>query len=191
MLQNLQCQMGGAPEPIQPDRCAGPYLRALDRSVADDAGAEERRYLLICNRPRQRVCKILAHRRPLRVAAVSIPSGEAGIGAEIFPISPAVRTYTTGLAQPGDSDPCTGAEAPATLAEFHHFTNDFMAWNNPLMTGRQIALRHVQIGAAYPADSNPHQQLARLRPRPFDFDRLQRIGFNRRGRSHRHRPHQM
>jgi len=56
-------------------------------------------------------------------------------------MSPAGRTDTGGLAQPADSDPCTGAEAPATLAEVHHFTNDFMAWNNPLMTGRQIAVR--------------------------------------------------
>jgi hypothetical protein len=65
-----------------------------------------------------------------------------------------------------------------------HLANHLMAWDHTGPVHRQIALSHMQVGAAYPAGEHSHEQFAGSGPgRRFCYPE-QRIGLYRSGLPH-------
>src|SRR5579875_1468349 len=64
-----------------------------------------------------------------------------------------------------------------------------MARNDQLLFGWQVTLGYVQISPADAANPYANKQLPCSRPRPCQFDWLERIDFNGCGCPHRHSPH--
>jgi len=75
------------------------------RAVADHARTEQRRGVLVGEGRGQRVRKIFAHDAVLGVTAILVVSGKAGLLAEIFSVTAAVRASTVGRIQPGNPHP--------------------------------------------------------------------------------------
>src|ERR1700756_6028588 len=80
------------------------------RTVADHACTEQWRGVLVGEGRGQRVRKILAHEAVLGVTAILVVSGKAGLLAQIFSVTAAVRASTIGRIQPGNAHPVSGLQ---------------------------------------------------------------------------------
>src|SRR5207302_3707561 len=89
--------------------------------------------------------------RILRVAAVVVPSGEAGLEAQVLSACGAEAAHAAGMAQPGDAGPVPNGEPLGLGPEGVDLAHDLMAGNDAGALGRQIALGQVQIGPAHAA----------------------------------------
>jgi hypothetical protein len=130
------------------------------RTVADDAGAQERRGLEVGKSLRDRVAEIRRHPDALGEAPVPGPACEVGIFAKILPVGAAETAGAAGAVEPGRADPLAGPDAGGARAAFEHPADDLMPGNDGQAPRRQVALDHVQIGAADPADADAKQHLA-------------------------------
>src|SRR6266851_811369 len=149
MLEHLDREMGRAAEAAKADGRTGLDLGALDRAKADNSCAKQRRRILVANRIRNRIGKVLAHGGELRVTAVMVPSGEARVGAEILAPAPAICTYAAGLTQPRDPDARAGLETLASRAHSLYHAHNFMARDDAWLLRLKVAFRDMQIGTAY------------------------------------------
>src|SRR5208282_2062841 len=189
MLQHLQCDMRRTTETIKADRGAGLDAGALDGAKADDARAHQWRGFFIANRLGQRINEIFARDRILGVAAVVVPSGEAGIRAQILAPAQAIDALPTGIAQPRDSDSRALRETRCAHAVLFDDSYNFVARDYPRMLRRQVAFGDMEIGAAYSASADAHENLARRGLGNGRVDRMQRRRFDRRGFIDCHRFH--
>src|SRR5579885_1448338 len=67
--------------------------------------------------------------------------------------------------------------------------DNLVAWDDARMLRRQVALADVQVGAAYAAGADAHQDLVGLRLRNGRLDVAKRSRFNQPGLKHGHRFH--
>ncbi len=96
------------------------------------------------------------------VAAVGVPSGVAGIRAQVLVAASAVRAHPAGVPQPGDADPVADAELVAGVgADLDDLADHFVSGRHPLPVHGQVALGDVQVGAAYSARPHRDQKLRR------------------------------
>lgn len=100
MLEDLNGKVCRAAETVEADGHAGFDRGALDRAVADDACAEQRRGVLVVDGIRQRVGKIFAHRREISEATVGVPAHKARVRAQILAPAAAELARSVGFAQP-------------------------------------------------------------------------------------------
>ena len=114
----------------------------------------------VAEAPRERVDEILGGRDVLGVAAIHHPAGEHGALAKVFARGAAVFARAAGLAQPGDAHARARLETRCVGAVLFHDAHHLVAGHDGRFAGRQFALDHVEVGAAYAAGTDPHQHLA-------------------------------
>uniref|UniRef100_A0A0U1PBP6 Uncharacterized protein n=1 Tax=Mizugakiibacter sediminis TaxID=1475481 RepID=A0A0U1PBP6_9GAMM len=166
VARQLRDDVRGGAEAVQPEpaRVAGEAQRA----VADQAGAEQRRGFGVAVLRGQGEAVARVGERVLGVAAVELIAGEARLLAQVLAAAAAVGANAAGPAQPRHADALAFAEALDARAARHHRADDLVAGDQLRLRLRQLAVDHVQIGAADRAGVHADQQLLRTRlgPRP-------------------------
>ena len=109
-----------------------------------------------------------------RKAAVSGIAGEERIVAEVLPIGDAVGTAAAGVSKPWNAD------AAPTAGPRHHppvldDADNLMAGYDGQLRIRQLAVHHMQVGAADRAGFDTHQDFARSWLGGGPFFKLQRL----------------
>src|SRR5262245_29615789 len=111
------------------------------------------------------------------VAAVGVPAGVTGFGAEVLLSADAELAMPTRVPQPRDADSVTDCELITVVrADCGDFTDHLVARNHPLPVHRQVALGDMQIGPAYAAGMHGDQEFTRCRLGQADRDAVQRTG---------------
>ncbi len=160
-----------APKPYSPSRCASPAHP--QRAIADQAGAEQRRHLLVVIAARQREAVALVCDGVLGIAAVDVAAGEAGVRAQVLAPAAAVLAHPVGPAQPRHPHALIrGADLPGARL---HDANDLMAEDARRRVDRHLAVEQVQIRAADPAGLHLQQQLPLLRHGHGTLKQAQRL----------------
>lgn len=127
-------------------------------AIADQARAQQRRGGPgIIDAEREAVAGV-GH-AVLGVAAVAGVTGELGALAEVLAPGPAGLAHAAGPAQPGHADPLAsfkpclepGLKPSDALPQRIHLADDLVAGHQRQPGMLELAVDHVQIGAAYPA----------------------------------------
>ncbi len=189
VAQHLDRKMRRAAEAVESDRRARLDVGALDCAKPDYAGAQQRRRLFIAERSRQRVREVFAHDGVFAVAAVVVVAGEARIWTKIFAAATAIDADAASLAQPCYPDAIALLEAACADAALVDDAHHFMPRYDSRMMRWQITFGDVKIGAAHSARFHAHSNFALARLGHGGVDRVERIGFDRRGLLDHHRLH--
>src|SRR5690606_6180880 len=72
----------------------------------------------------------------------------------------AIAASSTAVSKPGNTNALPQRKPAAARPQFHHPTDDFVAGNQRELAPRQLAVHHVQIGAADTAGFDLKAQLA-------------------------------
>jgi len=177
--RHLGRQVGRGAEAVEPEPPAGGQRGPAQGPVADDAGAQQWRGRLVVEGGGEAVGVGLVDHGVLGVAAVGVPAGEAGIGAEVLGSPAAPPAPAAGAAQPGDTGPLPEGEAAGTLPPGVDHADDLVAGNDPGPAGGQIPFGQVQVGAAHAAGHHLEADLARPRSGDGPLDGPQRPGVDR------------
>jgi hypothetical protein len=169
------------PKPKMPRRPPGGHGRLPQRPVADDAGAQQRRRLLVGERVGEPVGVLLPDQEVLRVPAILVPAGEARAHAEVLGPPHAEPAGHVGGAEPRHADAVLQAEAARAGTERVDPADHLMARHDRRMLRRQVALGKVQVGAADSADRHADTHLSRPRLGDRTFDQRQRVTRDRAG----------
>ena len=94
------------------------------------------------------------------IAAVTRVAGEERVGAQVLPPAPAIAAGAAGPAEPGDADALTLAESLDARAEGRNSPHDLVPRHDRKPGLGEIAVHHVEIGAADAADRDPDQNFA-------------------------------
>src|SRR5262249_35667562 len=113
MPGDLDDDMGGGSEAVEPEPAPVKELRAPKRPVSDNPGAQERGRLGIREATGNRIGEGLGHDHELRVPAVRVVPGVFGRLAEVLRAGPAESADPAGLSKPGDADAIAETEATA------------------------------------------------------------------------------
>ena len=162
-----------APKPYSPSRSASPASR--ERAVADQPRAEQRRRLQVAEPLGDREAEALVGDDPLGVAAVEVVAREARAVAEVLAAARAEAALAARPAEPRHAEP----PAVAGLAD------DLVARHERQLRSRELAVDHVQVGAADAAGADAEKHLARGGLGALELGRPQ----PRAGRLEHHRPH--
>jgi hypothetical protein len=163
--RHLGGQVRRSAEAVDAELATGWQRRPSKRSIADDAGAQERRQLVVRIARRQRVGVSRWDDRVLGVSAVGVPAGVAGERTQVLGIPPAVPASTTGPAQPGDADSLPWLEAGDVVGRRHHPPDDLVSGNDIRRLGREISLGEMEVGSAHGTHQDADQDLAGIRLR--------------------------
>jgi hypothetical protein len=119
------------------------------------------------------------------VAAVAGVAGELGMVAKILAPVLAIGAMPAGVGEPGNPDPFADGEAFDAGAEPLDETDDLVAGNDRQPLVGQLAVDHVQIGAANAAglDADQHFGAPRRGLGPL-FEDQRRADFSQRHRAH-------
>jgi hypothetical protein len=123
-------------------------LAPLERAIADDSGAEERRRLCVAELGWNRVRKRFGHDRVLRVASVRVVTGEALGFAEVLARRPAVLAGAVRVTEPCDADPVAVLEPRGPRSEAVHGPDDLMPGDDRELVRREVPFDHVKVGSA-------------------------------------------
>jgi hypothetical protein len=127
----------------------------------------------------QREAVALVGDRPLRVAAVDVPSGEAREIAEVLPPAETVPPATASPPQPRNTHPRSRLErltGPCLLAATDHGSDDLMAGNDRRLGNLDLPVEQVQVGAANAACVHSHEDLVGSRLGVWQIHRAQHAG---------------
>ena len=140
-----------------------------ERAVADQPGAEQRRRMSIVALAGEGEAVAFVGDAVVAVAAVQGVAGEARVRAQVLPPAPAIAAGAAGPAEPGDADALPFAEPLDARAERRDAPHDLVPRHDRQPRLGQVAVHHVEIGAADPAGRNTNQDFARagLGHRPF------------------------
>ena len=165
--RDLGEDVGGGAEAVEAEhrRLAG----QLERAVADQAGAEQRRRLDVAERVGKGEGVAGVGDAVGGEAAVAGEAGEQGIVAEILAALAAIGAMAAGPAEPGNADPVADAEALRALAQRRDPADDLVAGHDR-QRALKVAVDDMEIGPADAAGGDLDQQLARAgrRHRPLD-----------------------
>ena len=188
--RDLRGDVRAAAKPVQPQPAAGRQRGPLQRPIADDAGAQQRRQLTVAVAAWQMMGESRRDRCEFSVAAVAIPTGVAGIRAQVLVAASAVRAYAAGVPQPGYPDPVADVELVTRVrADLDDLADHLVAGGYLFPVHGKVALGDVQIGPAYPACAHGNQEFGRPGPRHRRADVFQRLGVDRTGPTHPPRMH--
>ena len=98
-----------------------------------------------------RVCVGLGDDRPVRVAAVRVPTGEPWRQAEVLRASSTPRAPAARPTQPGNPDAIADCEPSGIRTECVDRTHDLMAGDDTVAPRDEVTLGEVQIGTAHTA----------------------------------------
>jgi hypothetical protein len=100
------------------------------------------------------MCEGRRHRHELRIAAVSIPSGNAEMGAQILVTHSALSALTTGMVNPGDSGAIAFAKRGHPISHPLDAADRLVAWHDRQPQRRRAAFDLVEFRMADPAHGN-------------------------------------
>ena len=160
---DLGGQVGGGPEPVDPESPAGWKIRPAQGPIADDAGAEQRGGLRVSEARRKGVGVAGVRGGELGVTAVAIPPRERWCDTEVLVPPPAVRAHSAGPRQPGDPDPIAEPERGDGRTEGVDVADHLVSRDDEWVFWRQIAFGQVEICAANTANANPNPNFRRPR----------------------------
>ena len=101
--RDLDREQGGGAEAVEAEPAARLDARALERAVADDAAAKERRRLKVAEAFGETQREVGADGDVVLVAAVAVPAGEAGLGAEVLAAGQTLGALAARRRQPADA----------------------------------------------------------------------------------------
>ena len=177
MPSDLGDDVRGGPEAVEPEPLCVPG--EVERAVADQAGAEERRGLLVRVAGREREAVARVRDRLLRIAAVDVVAGEARVVAEILLSGAAVAAFAVRPREPRNAD------ARAFALALDHGADDLVAEDERQLRVGELAVSDVQIGAANAAGVHAQAHLSGAELGPRQVSSAQR----RARRIEHHRPH--
>jgi hypothetical protein len=96
-------------------------------TVANEAGAQQRREARGRRPGRQRQAVAGVGQHLLRIAAVAAVAGEARLGTQILLSRAAVAAYAAGVGEPRYADAIAGGEALHLAAVLEHHADDLMS----------------------------------------------------------------
>ena len=156
--------MGGGAEAVDAETrqlAAERLAGELERAVADQPGAEQRRRLRVAIGWRQLEAVARVGDGVLGIAAVDLVAGEARVVAEILLAAAAIEARAVGRAEPRHADAVADGEALDARAERRDLADDLVAENERQLGMRQLAVDDVQIGAAHAAGRDLDEDLVR------------------------------
>ena len=95
------------------------------------------------------------------VAAVQGVAGEARVRAQVLPAAPAIAAGAAGPAEPGDADSLSFGEPPYARAERRNVPHDLVSRHDRELRLGEVAVHHVEVGAADPAGRDANQDFPR------------------------------
>ncbi len=156
--RDLRNEVGRGAEAVQaePARAAA----HLERALPDQAGAKQRRGMHVVEAGGNGQAVARVGHDELRKAAVHVTAGEAGQPAQVLLAGGTPLATPAGPAQPRHAQPRPGRQVDARAAG-GHLTHDFVPGDDRVGNIRQLAVHHVQVGAADGAGAYAQQHLAR------------------------------
>ena len=165
--RNLGQDMGGGAEAVEAER--NPLPGHAVTAPADQTGAHERRRFRGIERLIKRKTKARVGHRMGRIAAVAGIAGKHWRIAQILAPGAAIRTGAICAAEPRHTDALAEREAGHARSDRRDTADNFVSRDDRQLRVRQVAVDHMQIGAAHPASGDLDQDFAagRLRDRPL------------------------
>ena len=121
------------------------------------------------------------------IATVDLVAGEARLRAEILPAGATVRADPARPAEPRDADAAAHGKAFDARPAGQHTRHDLMAGDQRQLGLAELAVDHVQVGAADRAGHHARQDLARSRGAVGQRAANERLArFLKHHREHRH-----
>jgi hypothetical protein len=176
--RDLRDYVGGGAEAVEAQ--AFGVAAHAEGAVADQARAEQRRGLEVRVTFGDRETEAPFGHRALRVSAVYLVAGEAGVVAEVLPVRAAVAAGAVGVAEPGNADPITAREPVPAL---FHRADYLVAGDQGQLRIRELAVHDVKVRPAHRAGVDPDQDPVRAWFRFGDLGGTQRLA--RRVEDHR------
>ncbi len=154
--RNLRNDMRRGPKTVQPN--LPPLAGQFERTIANQARAQQRRCLDVGISLRNREAKLMVCDNGFRVTSVQLIAREQCSIAKVLLPGLAVSALTAGRTKPRHSDARADERAGNTFADGLHDPDDFMPRNQRQLRMRQLAIHDVKVGAADAArpDSQPH-----------------------------------
>ena len=121
------------------------------------------------------VREVFAYGRKFGVTAIQGIAGELCRITEIFATARTVVAMATGAAKPRDSHALPKDKTFYLRAFFHHDADDFVTENERQLGLLQIAIDHMQVGAAYTAGMYLEQDFTSSGFGPGQFSQPQRL----------------
>src|SRR4029079_4202543 len=106
------------------------------------------------------------------VASVVVPSGEAGVGTEIFSTRRAEPADGARVPSPPDSPAVTDLETRCLRAVHHDSADDLVTGCDGTSMRRQVTHDDMEVGATDTAGRNSYEQLVRSRSGYTELDCL-------------------
>ena len=145
--------------------CALPLPRHAVAAPADQAGAHQRRQRGGISLLRQGKAKAGVGDRVGGEAAVPRVAGEQRPVAQVLAVAAAIGAYAAGTAEPGHADARTDRRGGYAGPMGRDPPDDLVPGHDRQLGVRQIAVDHVEIGAAHPAGLDLDQDFSRARRR--------------------------
>jgi hypothetical protein len=124
------------------------HCGSLERAVADQSSAQQRRDVFVIEVFGQRVSEILRDNSIFRVPAINVVTGIARVAAQVLASAPAELAGAIYMLQPCDADPLPDLQAHYPVAGFVHSSDNMMARNDRHLVRRKIPLDNGVTGAA-------------------------------------------
>ena len=147
-----------APKPYRPRRRA--VSRRTERAIADQSRAQQRRSLDVAERAVDGKAEPRVGDGVLGVATVDVIAGESRAVAQILAPGRAVPARAARPAEPGDADAFPDADRLHPGSGLDHLTDDLVARDQRQLRMGQLAVDHVQVGAAQAARADLDQHLS-------------------------------
>ena len=158
--RHLNGHVRGRAKPVHAQRATGLDAGNPQRAEPDDAGAEQRGKVQSAGILGQSVDEILVGGHVFGITAIHHPAGEDGPLAEVFAAGAAKLAHAAGMVQPGHSHAGALLEAGGARPAPLHHADYLVARDQGRFALLQLALHHVQVGAANPAGLDADQHLA-------------------------------
>ncbi len=161
MARDLRHDMRSRAEAVDAEALA--RTSELQRAVADQPGAEQRRGFGVAIAVRNRKHVACVGHGVLGIAAVDLVAGEARMVAEIFGALAAIGACAVGIAEPRHADAHPRSEALDAVAQGLDAPDDLVPEHERKLRLRELAVEDMQVGAAHPARRDLDQDLVRAR----------------------------
>ena len=171
--------MRAGPKTDQADVFSRLDLSLLERAVADDASAQQRRSLLVRNAVRERQHVIRLSQQVFGVAAVDVEAGKFSIGAQVFLAALAELALSAGRIQPGQADPLTELALLHARAQRFDHPHHLVSRRDRQRRRMDLSLDRVQVGVTGAAQADLEAHLSRPGFGNWYLDRSNRLFFNR------------
>ena len=154
---HLRDDVSRGAEPVQAE--LPPFARDAQRTPPDQSGAQQRRGrdIVAVRRQRKDETRIGHHMR--RIAAIAGVAGEQRPVAQVFLIARAIGTDTAGRTEPWHADPDADPQGFDAGSDGVDLPDDLVTGNDRQLWIGQLAVDHMQVGAADAASRHAQSDL--------------------------------